>query len=404
MLLNRKRAEEKMAEYDLDALIATSAANVFYTSNLNPFGNAFVLFPYERDVEPALVASISSVTPITLSSPPWIRDVRYYGEFYTTTQFAEEPLSEAERRLISAQESWERERERNPATILLKLLEEKGLTRGRVGVDESNLRNEHPFLRDIEREFSGLEVVKAQKIFREIRMVKSGEEIRRIKEALRITEKAWAAALEQVREGMTEEEFAEIYQRTIISEGGRISSKGRFHGAPIGFGRRTAFVDIAEPSGYKLRKGDIIRLDGGACYMGYPSDMARTAVLGKPSDKLRRYFNAILKGERLAINMARPGIKPSTIFKAAVEKVREEGIPHFERHHVGHGWGIEGYDPPLVSPYEHRPLEGGMVLDFETPYYEVGWGGIMNEDVVVITEHDARYLTEFSKKLYVIND
>jgi len=402
MLLNRKRAEEKMSEYDLDALIATSAANVFYTSDLNPFGNAFVLFPYERNVEPALVASISGVTPITLSSTPWISDVRYYGEFYTTTRFAEEPLSEAERRLISAQESWEREKERDPVEVLLRLLEERGLIKGRIGVDESNLPNGHPFWQEIERKLPGLEVIKAQKVFREIRMVKSNEEVRRIREALRITEKAWGVALEHASEGMTEREFAEIYQRTIISEGGRISSKGRFHGAPIGFGRRTAFVDIADPSDYKLRKGDIIRFDGGACYMGYPSDMARSAVLGEPSDKLQRYFNAISEGEQLAIDMAKPGVKPSTIFKAAVEKVREAGIPHFERHHVGHGWGIEGYDPPLISPYEHESLEEGMVLDFETPYYEVGWGGLMNEDVIVITSHEARYLTKFSRELYVI--
>jgi len=233
-------------------------------------------------------------------------------------------------------------------------------------------------------------------------MVKTDEEIRRIQEAVRITEHAWETALEQAREGMTEREFSEIYQKTIISEGGRIYSKGRFYGPPIGFGRRTAFVDIADPSDYKLKKGDIIRLDGGACYMGYPCDIGRTAVLGRPSEKLEKYYNAITEGERLAIDMAKPGVKASVIFEAVVEKVREAGIPHFKRHHVGHGWGIEGYDPPLISPENHTQLEEGMVFDFETPYYEVGWGGLLNEDVVVITRKEPRYLTKPSNGLYII--
>lgn len=402
MLLNRARAEEKMLEYGLDCLIASSAANVFYTSDLNPYGNTFVMLPYERSVEPAIVASISGPTPIVLSSSIWIRDVRYYGKFFTTTRFAKKPLSIAEHRLINAQDSWEKEKERDPVTTLIKLLKERGLTKGKIGVDESNLTSEHPFWKKIKNDLPRIEPVKAKNIFREIRLVKSDEEVRRIQEAVRITERAWENALEQTRKGTTETEFSKIYQKTIISEGGRIYSKGRFYGPPIGFGRRTAFVDIADPSDYKLREGEVIRLDGGACYMGYPCDVGRTAVLGRPDEKLEKYFDAITKGERLAIDMAKPGVKASSIFDAVVTRVREEGIPHFKRHHVGHGWGIEGYDPPLISPENHSPLEEGMVLDFETPYYEVGWGGLLNEDVVVTTRNEPRYLTKPTDELYVI--
>ena len=100
--------------------------------------------------------------------------------------------------------------------------------------------------------------------------------------------------------------------------------------------------------------------------------------------------------------MARPRVKASTIFYSVIEKVREEGIPHFNRHHVGHGWGIEGYDPPLISPKENSLLEEGMLLDFETPYYEVGWGGLLNEEVIVITKKGAHFLTKFSRELHVI--
>lgn len=402
MLLNRGRAEKVMAKNDLDGLIATSAANVFYTSDLCPYGKPLVLLPCDRKIDPAIIASLSGSTPIVLNSPPWIKDVRYYGEFYIEKQYAKEPLTDSEQKYMKAVESWERLREEDPIAMLISLLKERGIKKGKIGVDESNFPLEHPFWQRIKKDLPELEAVRAQHIFKEIRMVKTDEEIRRIQEALRITEKAWEAALKEAKEGMTEEEFAKIYDKTIIDEGGRVSTKQGFFGPPIAFGHNTAFVDVAYPSNYKLKKGDLIRFDGGAAYMGYPSDTARCAVLGKPSEKLRKYFDAISAGELLAINMAKPGVKASEIFNAVVKKVREAGIPHFKRHHVGHGWGIEGYDPPLMTSKDQTPLEEGMVLDFETPYYEIGWGGMLNEDVIVVTKKDPRFLTKFSRELYII--
>lgn len=391
-----------MAKYNLKALIASSSANVFYTSDLCPYGKAFALLPRERDIEPAIIAPISGPTPVVLMSPPWISDVRYFGEFYTTTRSATEPLTDAERKLVKAQESWEKTKQADPTPLLIDLLKGRIITKGRVGVDESNVPPEHPFWQMIKCRLPNLEALRAQEIFREIRMVKSEEEIKRIREATRITEKAWGTALEQTTEGMTEKEFSEIYHGTMISEGGSIVSRMGMFGAPIAFGRRTAFVDIAQPSDYRLKKGDLIRFDGGCSYMGYPCDMSRSAVLGPPDEKLRKYYDAILEGEQLAIEMAEPGVKPSTIFEAAVEKVRKKGIPHFQRHHTGHGLGVEGYDPPLIGPNVDTPLEDGMVLCFETPYYEVGWGGPMIEDIVAITNKEPCFLTKFSTELRII--
>jgi Xaa-Pro aminopeptidase len=402
MLLNEERFEEKMAENGLDALVATSPANVFYTSDLCPYGNCYTLLPSNPNTEPAIIAPVSGPAPIALMSPPWISDVRYYGEFYTTTEFAKEPLTKAEGKLIEAQESWEASKESNPISLLIDLLKEKDITKGRVGVDETNLPPEHPFWLRVKTDLPNLEAVPAKQIFSEIRAVKSDEEIKRIKEAIRITEKAWKTSLEQAREGMTEREFGDIYQHTIISEGGRITSHMGYYGPPVAFGRRTAYVDIAFPSDYALQKGDIIRFDGGGNYLGYPCDMARSAVVGELSEKLRKYWKALFEGESLAIQMAQPGIKASDIFKAVMDKVRKSGIEYYKRHHTGHGWGIEGYDPPLISPSNHTKLEEGMVLCFETPYYEVGWGGLLHEDIVVITKDGARYLTTYEDELRII--
>jgi Xaa-Pro dipeptidase len=402
MLLNRKRAEERMAEVGLKALVATSPANVFYASDCYSYGASFALLPLDRGAEPALVTSISGSTPVALMSPPWFSDVRYYGEFYVETGFAREPLSEAERTVIRAQESWEEGKQSDPIAVLLGLLEEKGLTKGRIGVDESGLGQGHLLWKRAEEELPGAELVPAGKMFTEIRMIKTAEEVRRIGEATRITERAWEAALGKARPGITEREFADTWQRAIISEGGLSNAYLGAYWPPVAFGRRTAFSDIAQPSGYQLREGNIIRFDGGATYRGYPCDMARVAVLGRADEKLKRYWSALWEGEQEAISMARPGAVASEIFKAAVSRVRRGGIGHYRRHHTGHGWGLECYDPPTIGPRDGTAIEEGMVLCFETPYYEVGWGGLLHEDVVVVGENGPRYLSTPEDELRVV--
>jgi Xaa-Pro aminopeptidase len=402
MLLNQDRADEKMDFHGLDALVATSPANVFYTSDTYPYGNSFALLPRDKGVEPTLITSISGSTPVALMSPPWFSDVRFYGEFYVETRFAEEPLSEAEKKMIGVHESWEISKESDPIALLVTMLEEKGLNKGRIGVDESNLGHGHPFWERMKDSLPEVEAVPARKVFTEVRMVKTAEEIRRIWQATRITERAWEAALDAVRPGITEKEFADLWQETIISEGGLSTSYLGAYWPPIAFGRRTAFSDIAQPSEYKLQKGDVIRFDGGCTYMGYPCDMARSAAYKEAGEKLKSYWRALWEGEQRAVNMAWPGARASEIFSAAVETVRENGMHHYRRHHAGHGWGLEGYDPPTISPDVDTSLEEGMVLCFETPYYEVGWGGLLHEDVIAVTEGGPRYLSTREEELRVV--
>lgn len=399
MLLNRDRAESIMDENRLEALVATSPANVFYSSDLCPYGETYVLLPIERGAEPAIVAPISAPIPVVDMSRSWIEDVRYFGEFYTEVRFAKEPLDDAERRLITAQESWEETRRSDPTALLLEVIEERGLTDCRIGVDETALPGSHPFWHRVGERLPNMEAVPASHIFTLIRMIKTDEEIGRVGEAARITEKAWESALDRTMEGMTEKAFAYVYESAILAEGGRPISHMGMYGPPIAFGRRTSFVDVALPSDYTLRKGDLLRFDGGCSYRGYGCDMARTAVLGEQSAKQGRYYNALLEGEQLAVDMARPGAAASEVFGAVVSRVQEEGIPHYRRHHVGHGWGLEGYNPPLVSPRDDSELEEGMLLCLETPYYEVGFGGLMIEDIIVVRKGKAQYLTRFSREL-----
>jgi Xaa-Pro aminopeptidase len=79
-------------------------------------------------------------------------------------------------------------------------------------------------------------------------------------------------------------------------------------------------------------------------------------------------------------------VRTADVFEASVETVRREGIPHYQRSHVGHGIGLDGYDAPDIAPSSPAVFEEGMVVCVETPYYEMGFGGLQVEDTLVVTK------------------
>ena len=125
-------------------------------------------------------------------------------------------------------------------------------------------------------------------------------------------------------------------------------------------------------------------------------------MLGRPSEKQARYYAAILAGERAAIAAMKPGVPVNQLFETAVRATRENGLPHYHRHHVGHGIGLEPYDPPTINATTNTALEAGMVFCVETPYYEHGWGGVQVEDAVAIAAAGARMLTRSSRELAIV--
>ncbi len=153
---------------------------------------------------------------------------------------------------------------------------------------------------------------------------------------------------------------------------------------------------------YRLRPGDVLRADCGGRSRWYFADTGRTVALGNPPDLLARYYDAIRAGIDAMLAAVRPGIAASELFKVGVGTVIESGIPHFRRHHAGHGIGLEMYEAPLLVDPRARPdvadcmLEPGMVINVELPYYEIGLGGLQLEETVVVRENGYELLGSMS--------
>ncbi|RMC62530.1 aminopeptidase P family protein [Sinorhizobium meliloti] len=258
----------------------------------------------------------------------------------------------------------------------------------RIGLDlsQTDLR------RTIEA-IPGVTLVSAADAFSRSRAVKLPGELELLRYVSHLTDKAVERAAGLIQPGANELEIAaEITQ--IITLGGGIC---RF--VVVTSGERSSRVD-AYARNRLLQDGDLVRLDIGATVNGYYSDMARTYAVGNPGALARDRYDALLRGETHELELIRPGISACTVFEAAMKEVRSGVLPNYQRNHCGHGIGLEAHEFPVIGPNSETPLESGMVLCVETPYYEIGWGGMMVEDTVIVTDTGYELLTNASRKLY----
>ncbi len=112
---------------------------------------------------------------------------------------------------------------------------------------------------------------------------------------------------------------------------------------------------------------------GADCY-GYASDMARTFSLGEPNERLSKIFPILYGGYHKALELVKPGTRMCDLFRTGMAYIQGNGLPHYNRGHLGHHMGLDLHieEPPFLSPSETKPLEPGMVICLETPYYGYG--------------------------------
>ncbi|MDR7486611.1 MAG: Xaa-Pro peptidase family protein [Armatimonadota bacterium] len=393
VLLHAARADALMAASELDALVATTYQNVYYASGFWSFSQPILRATQVYAVLPrgapdrVAVAFPAGEADMAAEAPPQAATLIPFGIFYVE-RGAASPDGAGDARLL--QLTLDTMPCPSPAAALAAALDAADVSAGRVGVDETAMAAE--VLEQVRAQRPMITFVPAAGLWRAIRAVKTAEEIARLQRAARITEDAVEAALQAAAAGVTERAMAQVFEQAILAGGGRPLF------TVIAFGSHAAYPN-AQPGLRRLAPGDLIRFDVGCLYEGYCSDIARTAVFGVPSPRQVATYQALLDGEEAALAAIRAGVSAGAVFEAAVRRVRDSGLSHYRRHHVGHGVGLEIYDEPLLAPDQTAELEAGMVLEVETPYYEVGFGGLQVEDTVLVTDDGCRLLTGGDRSL-----
>ncbi|MGT2453960.1 M24 family metallopeptidase [Cupriavidus basilensis] len=394
-LLNKPRLVQMAKDKGVDAFIATSPENVTYSSGywalsqwIRRGPQVFVVLP-AKDLEASrVIAPTSLLDQLVDQEDVWIKNVTRFGFFHVDK--VEGPVSEADGRLLDL---FGLPDEKDGLGALLKSLRSEGLDKGTLAIDEMGLMPGQ--WERLQQELPQAKIVPATKLFREIRAVKTTQEVERLRRVATIAERSVDAALKVARAGMTEVELARVFHTTTV-QGDATPVLGC-----IGFGTRSAMPNV-HPTNAALRVGDVIRFDVGGRYRHYRADIARIAVLGEPDPKIVRYHRALHEGVLAAFEAIRPGVKASHVFEVAMEATRKAGIPHYARSHVGHGIGLDGYDMPDLTPGNDQIIEEGMVMCVETPYYEFGWCGLQVENTVVVRKDGVELLHDTDGALRVL--
>jgi Xaa-Pro aminopeptidase len=393
MLFNAPRARRIMAGERLDALVATSPDNVTYASGYwamshwaRPGGpQVYAVIPADDGASPCLVTGSGNLD-LVVDGEAWVTEAYRYGFFATKTDGPE--LSALDGRYAALLDGPDHG---DAASALVAALRDRKLDRGRLAIEDTGIQP--AILARVRRELPEAEILAGARVFREIRTIKTPEEIERLRGAVRVTERGIEAALRLARPGLPEQELLREFDRTVITEGGvPVTSMC------VGSGPRSALSNC-QAGERRLAANEVVRFDGGVRFRWYRSDIARIAALGDPGERVRRYYGALRAGAERAIAAIRPGVRCAEIFRIAMETVRREGIPHFERSHVGHGIGINNYDAPDLAPKSDEVVEEGMVLCVETPYYELGWAGLQLENTVVVRAPGAESLMSLGNEL-----
>lgn len=243
----------------------------------------------------------------------------------------------------------------------------------------------------------GASMVEVDGWIERLRMVKSDEEIARIRRSVETNSKAFEQAVKRVKAGMTEAELAAELEYRMRRLG---AEKPSFDTIVAG-GARSA-LPHAQPTSAKLENGQLVVVDMGATQDGYCSDMTRMLFLGEPGPKVKRAYRAVLEAQLAALDKVRPGARTRDVDAAARRVLKGYGLDRAFVHSTGHGLGLEIHEPPRIGKKDKSRLEPGMAITIEPGVYLEGFGGIRIEDTVVVTGGGRDILTPTPKDLRVV--
>jgi Xaa-Pro aminopeptidase len=226
-----------------------------------------------------------------------------------------------------------------------------------------------------------------------LRAVKDGGELATMRDAAMLISEVWARVVEKIRPGLSELRVAADLEYAMKVGG----ASGPSFETIVASGSRSAWAH-ARATSKLLRKNELVVMDQGAILRGYCSDMTRTVFLGRPSDRVRRLYSAVLEAQQAAKAAIRPGVSAGEVDAAARQTLKRHKLAQYFTHSTGHGLGLEVHEMPRLSRGETFILEEGMVVTIEPGVYIEGLGGIRIEDDIVVASNGARDLTSATRE------
>lgn len=227
-----------------------------------------------------------------------------------------------------------------------------------------------------------------------IRMIKDQSETEKIKTAARIADSAFSYILDKISVGKTERQISLDLEYFMKNQGAEALSFDTI----VASGARSA-LPHGTASDKVIESGDFVTLDFGCKYKGYCSDMTRTVVMGKATDKQKEIYNTVLTAQKAALDTIRAGELAKAVDNAARSIICDAGYGKNFGHGLGHSLGLKVHESPSCSPKSADILTENMLMTVEPGIYIENFGGVRIEDLVLVTKDGHENLTSSPKEL-----
>ena len=272
--------------------------------------------------------------------------------------------------------SWQEDE--SPTKIAAMALADRGIRTGRVGVEETAA---FTFFDHLRKAGPGFECVSSDPVTIACRGRKSAHELELMRLACEATFDVFRAVFASLKPGMSQEDIGKLV------EGG--FSKMGLHGGALVLLGASAALPHGTIKPQKLKDGDVVLIDGGCAVEGYQSDVTRTGVFGKATEKVERVYEIVRKAQDAALDAARAGRLSGTVDDAARKVITDAGYgPDYKyfTHRLGHGIGLDGHEHPYLVRGSRTVLEPGIYIPGE-------FGMRCEDDMVIAAEGQAQLLT-----------
>ena len=281
----------------------------------------------------------------------------------------------------------------SPYAVIAGIVKDRGLTHHRIGIEE----RVRFFVADgIRRAAPGVEVTDALSVTAGCRMIKSKAEIALLQRANDVTIAAYKAGLATMREGMPQGELASNITSAFKALG--------FSGdVSVQYGKWTA-LPHGSSTPQTLKTGDVVMIDDGVRCEGYQSDITRTVVFGKPTQRQRDVWEIEQRAQQAAFTTIKIGTPCEAVDAAARKVITDAGFgPGYKTpglpHRTGHGIGLDGHEWTNFVKGNTTPIQAGMCFSDEPMIAIPGEFGIRLEDCLYVGEDGPHFFSKPSKSI-----
>lgn len=235
-------------------------------------------------------------------------------------------------------------------------------------------------------------------VLRDLRMIKSTDEITELRRAGRAIDSVHELAPDLLRPGRTEREVGEDIAEAILAAGHISVDFVIVASGPNGASPHH------EVSDRRICVGDPVVVDiGGTMPSGYCSDSTRTYAVGHAPDDFLISYAILLDAQRRAVDSVRPGVTAESVDSVARDVITQGGFGDHFIHRTGHGIGLETHEEPYIVQGNVEPLREGMVFSVEPGIYLPDQHGARIEDIVVVTHDGVESLNNTTHDLVIVD-